>query len=86
MGVWFLAVAIGFSLGDYLADLTNIPKTLQDPIAIAQIYSHEFSCFGWLALGIAILLMLLTPTLKRMSLENNLNILKKQTLNMNTQV
>lgn len=86
MGVWFLAVAIGFSLGDYLADLTNIPKTLVDPVAIAQIYSHVFSYFGWFAIAIGIVLLLLTPTLKRMTQETNNSILKRQTLNMNTQV
>lgn len=86
MGVWFLAIAIGFSLGDYLADLTNIPKTMVDPMAIARIYSHEFGYFGWFAIAVGLLLLFLTPILNRMSNPKDELTLKDQTLNMNTQV
>lgn len=66
MGVWFLTVAAGYALGDYIADLTNIPSNVTDLHQISAIYSHTFAKFGWITLGITLLLILMTPQLKKL--------------------
>lgn len=70
MGVWFLTLSAGFALGDYIADLTNIPATMTDPQQISAIYSHTYAHFGIVALVIALILLTLTPTLKRLMNEH----------------
>jgi len=67
MGVWFLALTMGFALGDVLAKLTNIPKTLTDPIAISQIYGHVYTELGLGTLAIAVLALCLTPSIRRLA-------------------
>lgn len=66
MGVWFLTIALGFAVGEHIANLTSIPANITDIHMIGITYDHMFNQFGWIAVAIGVLLMLLSPVLKRM--------------------
>lgn len=66
MGVWFLSLAAANAVAGWIADFTAIPSTMTDPTAIANHYAQAYKMFGLWGIGFAILLMLLSPILKRM--------------------
>jgi POT family proton-dependent oligopeptide transporter len=66
MGVWFLSLAAANAVAGWIADFTAIPETLTDPVQISQHYSHAYKIFGLWGVAFALLLMALTPILKRM--------------------
>lgn len=66
MGVWFLSVAAGYAFGDFISNLASIPDNMTDLHAINTIYSHTFTRFGWIAVGLGLVLALLSPKLKKM--------------------
>lgn len=63
MGIWFLASAAAYSIGDYLADLTNIPSNITDIHTISNIYSHVFNKFGLIMLLVGIVFCFAIPKL-----------------------
>jgi POT family proton-dependent oligopeptide transporter len=71
MGVWFLAIATGYAVGDYIANLTSIPSTITDLATMGHIYSHTYTQFGWVSLSIGLLLVFLTPILRQMIAEKS---------------
>lgn len=66
MGVWFLALAGAYAIAGKIADLTAIPKNLNQAINSGLIYQHNFLYFGLLAIVASAILFALTPFLKRM--------------------
>jgi POT family proton-dependent oligopeptide transporter len=64
MGVWFFSLAVGYAVGGYIADLTSIPKEVVDPHIIGSIYSHMFDKFGWISVGVGLVLLMLAPKLR----------------------
>lgn len=67
MGVWFLTIAAGYAIGDYIADLASIPSNVTDLHTMNAIYGHTFGQFGWITLIVSIVLIALVPWLKRMT-------------------
>jgi len=70
MGVWFMGIGFGGELSGYLAKAASIPKG--SGLAINNlIYAHAFRNNAIIALVVAIILLGLTPWLKRLTSANN---------------
>ncbi len=68
MGIWFMALGFGGSLGGELAEMASIPKNLISDVHMSNvIYSHAFANFGLIALATGVLLLILTPWLRRLT-------------------
>lgn len=63
MGVWFLSISAGFSIGDFIEDKMNVPKQITDIHVISHIYSHGFWILGWSAIVIGGVLLAFSPKL-----------------------
>ncbi|MFN7096562.1 MAG: peptide MFS transporter [Gammaproteobacteria bacterium] len=66
MGVWFLSLGAANAIAGWIADFTAIPDSMTNPILIEHHYAHAYKMFGLWGVTFAVLLMLLTPMLKRM--------------------
>jgi POT family proton-dependent oligopeptide transporter len=68
MGVWFLSSALAHTLAGIVAKSTSgdtVGGVVVDPQAQLATYAGVFSTIGWVAVAIGVLLMLLSPWLKR---------------------
>jgi POT family proton-dependent oligopeptide transporter len=68
MGVWFLASALAHTLAGLVAKATSgetVGGVVTDPQAQLATYSSVFTTIGGLGVGIGVLLMLISPWLKR---------------------
>lgn len=66
MGMWFFTLGLGGSLAGYLASFASIPKTVVDPSQVTHIYQHAISIYMLLALGFAVLLIAISPLLRKL--------------------
>ncbi len=67
MGIWFISLSAAYAIGGKIADLTAIPKTLHDdPKVTSVIYQHNFIHFGLACAAVGVVLIFLTPWLKKM--------------------
>ncbi|MBB71701.1 MAG: MFS transporter [Legionellales bacterium] len=66
MGVWFLATGAANAVGGKIASFTTIPENIHDTVTIDHLYGHHFMIFALVGTGVSLLLMILTPWLKRM--------------------
>jgi POT family proton-dependent oligopeptide transporter len=65
MGVWFLASAFGEMLAGRLGTLAAMDADVTREAALAR-YGDVFTSLGWLGVGAAVLMFVLTPLLKRL--------------------
>lgn len=68
MGVWFLSSALAHTLAGLIAQSTStdtVAGVVKDPAAQLASYQEVFQTIGWVAVGIGILLVLLSPILTR---------------------
>jgi proton-dependent oligopeptide transporter, POT family len=68
MGVWFLASALAHTLAGLVAKATSsetVGGVVTDPGAQLATYADVFSTIGWVGVGIGVLLMAISPFLKR---------------------
>ena len=68
MGVWFLASALAHTLAGLVAQATSsntVGGVVTDPGAQLATYADVFSTIGWIGVGIGVLLMIISPWLKR---------------------
>jgi POT family proton-dependent oligopeptide transporter len=68
MGVWFLASALAHTVAGLIAQATSgetVGGVVTDPGAQLATYADVFSTIGWIGVGIGVLLMILSPFLKR---------------------
>ena len=63
MGVWFLSISIGLSLAGVVAQYASV-ETTNPRIALAT-YASVYSAIGWVAVGIGIALLALSPVLRK---------------------
>lgn len=63
MGVWFLSISIGLSLAGVVAQYASVETT--NPRVSLETYATVYSAIGWVAVGIGVVLLLLSPLLKR---------------------
>jgi POT family proton-dependent oligopeptide transporter len=66
MGIWFMALGFGGELSGYLAKQASIPKGVMNINLTNHIYLHAFSSNAILALVFGIVLLGLSPFLKRL--------------------
>ena len=66
MGVWFLTLAAGGALAAKVAKFSGIPPSIHNPLITAGIYREHFIDSGIAGIILAVLLMMLTPWLRRM--------------------
>jgi POT family proton-dependent oligopeptide transporter len=66
MGAWFLSIAFAHKIAGELGKLTAAPEDEADPTVLLDIFTNVYWQWGVLVvLGSAVLLLLLTPTLKK---------------------
>jgi len=69
MGVWFLSSSLAHALGGIVAGMTStetVGGVVANPELALQTYGHVYNLFGWIAVGVGVVLLLGTPILKRM--------------------
>ena len=68
MGVWFLGLSYGGFLAGYLGKQASVkPEWINQPLTDNPIYAHAFQNYAWLALAAALITLLLTPWLNRLT-------------------
>ncbi len=66
MGIWFLSSSAAHQAGAIIAKFTApVDKTITDPVVTLELYTSVFTTVGYTALGASVLLLLLTPVLKK---------------------
>lgn len=65
IGTWYFATAIANVLGGFASVLTTGASNSNDPALTSATFGMVFGKLGWLAVGVGILIFLLTPILKR---------------------
>ncbi|XNM83727.1 oligopeptide:H+ symporter [Escherichia coli] len=66
LGMWFLTQAAAFLLGGYVATFTAVPDNITDPLETLPVYTNVFGKIGLVTLGVAVVMLLMVPWLKRM--------------------
>jgi len=69
MGVWFLSSSLAHALAGVVAKMTateTVGGVAVDPGAQLRAYTEVFQLFGWIAVGVGVVLFVLSPVLKRM--------------------
>jgi len=64
MGTWFFSLAAATAIAGQLAKLASLPNDHLSNVSSAAIYGHAFADYGWMAVGVSILLWVLVPKLK----------------------
>ncbi|WP_423062271.1 peptide MFS transporter [Candidiatus Paracoxiella cheracis] len=67
MGVWFMALGFGGELSGYLAKAASVPKSDMNLAISNLIYAHAFRNNAIIAFVVAVVLLALTPWLKRLT-------------------
>jgi proton-dependent oligopeptide transporter, POT family len=68
MGIWFLSSALAHTLAGLIAQSTSsdtVAGVVKDPALQLSNYASVFQTIGWVAVGIGVLLVLLSPLLTR---------------------
>lgn len=65
MGVWFVGTGFGGQFAGFLAQLSNVPASVTDPVTILQIYRTAFMDFAYIGFGVAAALFIMRLILKR---------------------
>lgn len=69
MGVWFLSSSLAHAIGGIVAGMTateTVGGVVANPELALQTYGQVYNLFGWIAVGVGVVLLLGTPILKRM--------------------
>ncbi len=66
MGIWFMALGFGGQLSGFLAEQAGVPKYIVDIHAANEIYGHAFMNNAILSFVIGLILLILSPWLKRL--------------------
>lgn len=69
MGIWFLTIAGGVSLGNLFANWAAVPTGITDPRTTLIIYQLSFVKYSVISIGAGVLLLLCTPLFKRLTQE-----------------
>jgi len=67
MGVWFLTLGAATAIAGRIADFAAIPHGMTDSTQIAHVYSKVFLHFGLAGVALALLLMIMTPWIKKLA-------------------
>ncbi|MDF1796317.1 MAG: peptide MFS transporter [Coxiellaceae bacterium] len=67
MGTWFFALAASTAIAGQLAKIASIPNKSMSIVSISKIYGHAFIIFAAICFVTALLLMAITPWLKKIA-------------------
>ncbi|WP_241606536.1 dipeptide/tripeptide permease DtpA [Rosenbergiella epipactidis] len=67
MGSWFLTTAGAAMIAGKVANRMAVPENVVDPLQSLQVYSNVFMQIGQVTLGIAVVMLLVSPLLQRMT-------------------
>ncbi len=67
MGAYFVATGISQYLGSVVANYASIPENIANPLESLTIYTSLFNKLGFLAVGGAVLAIVLLPLMKKLS-------------------
>jgi len=71
MGMWFLTSATAAVVAGWVASLTSVSGNITDPHRSLVIYSHVFGNIGYITAVIAVVTLLIAPTLSRICRGDN---------------
>ncbi len=71
MGSWFLTTAGAAMIAGKVANLMAVPENVTDPLQSLHVYSNVFMQIGQYTLGIAVVMLLVSPLLQRMVRNTN---------------
>lgn len=69
MGVWFLSSSLAHALAGLVAGMTStetVGGVVTNPAQALATYGEVYNMFGWVAVGVGLVLLLASPVLKRM--------------------
>jgi POT family proton-dependent oligopeptide transporter len=67
MGAWFASTGFAAAIAGVFAGIANVPKEVVDPQAILHIYSSAFLKIGAVGLIFSIIVLFISPFIKRMA-------------------
>lgn len=70
MGTWMMVNGVGATITHYVANFTMKDINSMEPLVTNPAYSYTFNLLGWTAIGFGVLLLLLTPWLRRLTGES----------------
>jgi POT family proton-dependent oligopeptide transporter len=68
MGVWFLSISIGLSLAGVVAQYASVETVggqVTNPRVSLETFSSVYSVIGWVSVAIGVLLLILSPLIKK---------------------
>ncbi len=68
MGVWFLSISVGLYAAGLVAQYASVETVggqVANPRVSLETYASVYNAIGWVAVGIGVVLLLLSPLLKR---------------------
>lgn len=71
MGVWFVALGLGGKLAGVIAKIASIPAGVTNHQLMLNYYANAFSKYAILGVGVGILILMLTPFLRKMEQGRN---------------
>jgi len=69
MGTWLMITGVAATLSGYFSNMALSSSTSTDPLLTNAGFSHIFNLLGWTALATGVILLLLVPTLLRLTQE-----------------
>jgi POT family proton-dependent oligopeptide transporter len=66
MGAWFMSLGLGGYVTGLLAEMAAVPKHTHSLNKLVPIYHHAFQSYAWIAYLTFVILLLLTPLLKKL--------------------
>lgn len=69
MGVWFLSSSLAHALGGVVAGMTStetVGGVVTNPAQALATYGQVYNLWGWIAVGVGVVLLLASPFIKRM--------------------
>lgn len=71
MGVWFVALGLGGKLAGVIAKIASIPQGVTNHQIMLDYYSNAFLKYAWLGIGVGVIILLITPFLRKMEQGKN---------------
>lgn len=73
MGTWLMITGVAATMSDYFSKMALGTEHLTDPLLTNGSFSHTFALLGWTSISVGIVLLLVTPLMKRLIHERAMN-------------
>lgn len=81
MGIWMMITGIAAIFSDFFSKMALGASNTIDPLITNAGYSHTFGLLGWSSIGVAVLVLMLTPFISKLTQERA----ARRTIETNTQ-